>query len=150
MFLAIISLLPKSLIVIPPVIVLYGKNEKKSIKIEINSEKPLTFRLNRIIISEVKEVNNNVNVPERMRVTLKMARELNGLTQIEAAKKIGISTDTLGNYERGKSYPDIPILRKIEEVYGVPYDRIIFLPLDFGLTENSDKKTKDEPVKEVV
>ena len=91
-----------------------------------------------------------MNVPERMRVTLKMARELNGLTQIEAAKKIGISTDTLGNYERGKSYPDIPILRKIEEVYGVPYDRIIFLPLDFGLTENSDKKTKDEPVKEVV
>ena len=91
-----------------------------------------------------------MNVPERMRVTLKMARELNGLTQIEAAKKIGISTDTLGNYERGKSYPDIPILRKIEEVYGVPYDRIIFLPLDFGLTENSNKKTKDEPAKEVI
>ena len=91
-----------------------------------------------------------MNVPERMRVTLKMARELNGLTQIEAAKKIGISTDTLGNYERGKSYPDIPILRKIEEIYGVPYDRIIFLPLDFGLTENSDKKIEDELTKEVV
>ena len=44
----------------------------------------------------------------------------------EAAQKIGVSTDTLGNYERGKSYPDIPILRKIESVYGVPYDRLIF------------------------
>lgn len=70
-----------------------------------------------------------------MKVSLKTARELNGLKQSEAAELIGVSKDTLGNYERGRSYPDIPILRKIEEVYGVPYSRIIFLPLDFGLTE---------------
>ncbi|WP_282923977.1 helix-turn-helix transcriptional regulator [Mediterraneibacter massiliensis] len=76
-----------------------------------------------------------MNIPENMRVSLKQARELRGLKQAEAAEKIGISTDTLGNYERGKSYPDIPVLRKIEEVYGIPYDRLIFLPLDFGLTE---------------
>lgn len=76
------------------------------------------------------------DIPERMQVSLKTARELKGLKQSEAAKLIGISVDTLGNYERGKSYPDIPVLRKIEEVYGVPYNRIIFLPLDFGLTEN--------------
>lgn len=76
-----------------------------------------------------------MGVQDRMRVTLKMARELKKMTQEEAAKKIGVSTDTLGNYERGKSYPDIPTLRKIEEVYGISYDRLIFLPLDFGLTE---------------
>ena len=58
----------------------------------------------------------------------------------EAAQKIGVSTDTLGNYERGKSYPDIPILRKSESVYGVPYDRLIFLSLDFGLTEKRTEK----------
>ena len=58
----------------------------------------------------------------------------------EKKKKIGVSTDTLGNYERGKSYPDIPILRKIESVYGVPYDRLIFLSLDFGLTEKRTEK----------
>ena len=80
-----------------------------------------------------------MGIPSGMRVSLKVARELNGLKQTEAAKRIGVSTDTLGNYERGKSYPDIPILRKIESVYGVPYDRLIFLPLDFGLTE--EKKT---------
>lgn len=65
------------------------------------------------------------------RVTLKMAREIRGYTQEEAAKLIGISVDTLGNYERGKSYPDVPILRKIESIYGVAYDHIIFLPLDY-------------------
>lgn len=69
-------------------------------------------------------------------MTLKMARELKKMNQAEAAKLIGISTDTLGNYERGKSYPDIPVLRKIEEVYEVPYARLIFLPLDYDKTVN--------------
>lgn len=73
---------------------------------------------------------------DAMKVSLKTARELKGLKQTEAAKLIGVSKDTLGNYERGKSYPDIPILRKIEEVYGVPYSRIIFLPLDYDKTVN--------------
>lgn len=79
-------------------------------------------------------------LPENSMWTLKQAREIKGFKQSEAAKLIGISTDTLGNYERGKSYPDIPILRRIEEVYGIPYNRIIFLPLDFGLTENEKER----------
>lgn len=60
--------------------------------------------------------------------TLKTARDKCGLNQEEAAKRIGISSDTLSNYERGKSYPDIPILKKIEEVYNVSYNQLIFLP----------------------
>lgn len=68
--------------------------------------------------------------------TLRTAREMRGLTQEEAAKMIGVSVDTLGNYERGKSYPDIPVLRKIEDVYKVPYKRLIFLPLDYDKTVN--------------
>lgn len=70
------------------------------------------------------------------RFTLKTARELKGYTQEKAAKLIGISVDTLGNYERGKSYPDIPVLRKIEEVYEVSYEQLIFLPLDYDKTVN--------------
>lgn len=68
--------------------------------------------------------------------TLKTAREMRGYTQEEAAKIIGISVDTLGNYERGKSYPDIPVLRKIEDAYKVPYRQLIFLPLDYDKTVN--------------
>lgn len=68
--------------------------------------------------------------------TLKTARERKGLTQESAAKLIGISVDTLGNYERGKSYPDIPVLRKIEETYEIPYERLIFLPMDYDKTVN--------------
>lgn len=69
-------------------------------------------------------------------MTLKTAREMKKLKQSEAAGLIGVSVDTLGNYERGKSYPDIPTLRKIEEVYEVPYNRLIFLPLDYDKTVN--------------
>ena len=61
---------------------------------------------------------------------------MKGYTQAEAAALIGVSVDTLGNYERGKSYPDIPVLRKIEDVYGFPYNRLIFLPLDYDKTVN--------------
>lgn len=68
--------------------------------------------------------------------TLKEIRERRGYTQAEAANLIGISVDTLGNYERGKSYPDIPILRKIEKVYKIPYNRIIFLPIDYDKIVN--------------
>lgn len=70
------------------------------------------------------------------KLTLRTARERKKLTQNEAAEKIGISPDTLGNYERGKSYPDIPVLRKIEETYEVPYAQLIFLPLDYDKTVN--------------
>lgn len=61
------------------------------------------------------------------RITLKAARVNKGMTQAEAAKALGVSVDTLGNYEKGKSYPDVRILKKIEEVYDVEYDSLIFL-----------------------
>ena len=68
--------------------------------------------------------------------TLKTARELRGLKQSDAAENVGVSVDTLSNYERGKSYPDIPTLRRIEDVYGLSYNELIFLPLDYGKTVN--------------
>ena len=59
-----------------------------------------------------------------MQMTLKAIRINKQLSQDEAAKLIGISSDTLSNYERGKSFPDIPVLKKIEEVYETRYDSI--------------------------
>ena len=62
-----------------------------------------------------------------MEITLKSARINAGLTQEEAAKRIGITKDTLSNYERGKSFPDVPIIKKIEDAYGIPYSNLKFL-----------------------
>ena len=61
-------------------------------------------------------------------MTLKAARINVNLTQAEAAKRIGISKESLASYERAKTFPDVPIIKKIEEVYGVEYKEINFLP----------------------
>lgn len=63
-----------------------------------------------------------------MKLTLKALRVNSKLTQKEAAKKLGISEFSLNNYENFKSYPDVPIIEKILELYKVKYDDIIFLP----------------------
>lgn len=63
-----------------------------------------------------------------MAITLKAARVNKGLNQAQAAKLLGISKDTLWNYENGRTYPDVPVIKKIEEVYGIGYNDIVFLP----------------------
>lgn len=96
----------------------------------------MTLRLKRnIVVIEMRKEDDTLE-SLKSKFTLKTARERMKLTQDEAAKRIGVSPDTIGNYERGKSYPDIPVLRRIEEVYGVPYEQLIFLPLDYGKTVN--------------
>ena len=74
--------------------------------------------------------------PERrdMGITLKMARVGKGLTQTEAARQIGVTDTTLRKYEKGKSFPDVPTIKKIEALYGVTYDQLIFVPSEYGLT----------------
>lgn len=69
-----------------------------------------------------------------MALTLKAARINENLTQVEAANLLEISKDTLSNYERGISYPDVPTIVKIENVYKVKYDDLIFLPKKNDLT----------------
>lgn len=76
-----------------------------------------------------------------MAITLKAARVNKGLSQKDAAKIIGISVDTLGNYERGKCFPDVPVINRIEKVYSVSYADIIFLPLNDGLTVTENAAT---------
>lgn len=63
-----------------------------------------------------------------MAITLKAARINKGLTQAEAAERIGISETTLSKYENAKSFPDVMTIKRIEEVYSLEYKDIVFLP----------------------
>lgn len=69
-----------------------------------------------------------------MRLTLRAIRINNGWTIEEMAKKIGVSVDTLRNYEIYKTYPDIPIVERILQITNMKYDDIIFLPNNYGKT----------------
>jgi len=62
-----------------------------------------------------------------MAITLKAARVNAGYTQEEAAKLLGVSEPTLVNYEKGRRFPDVRVIKRIEELYGVEYRDLIFL-----------------------
>ena len=62
-----------------------------------------------------------------MKITLKALRINKGVTQEETAKAIGLSVETWANYEAGRTFPDVPIIQRIEEYFDVKYDNINFL-----------------------
>lgn len=63
---------------------------------------------------------------EPLRITLKAARVNAGLSQREAAARLGVCRETLGNYEAGITVPDWNVVRRMERVYGLPADNIFF------------------------
>lgn len=56
---------------------------------------------------------------------LRQARENSGLTQIDAAKKLGISNGTLSGYERDYRDPDTDILNQMADLYDVKTDWLL-------------------------
>lgn len=60
-------------------------------------------------------------------LTLRAIRINKGWSLEEASIKIGVSKDTLSNWERGETYPNVPQIKRIEEVYNIPYNSINFL-----------------------
>ena len=68
-----------------------------------------------------------------MKMSLKAIRYNKDLDIEEASKLIGISEDTLRNYESFKTFPNVPTIEKILKAYDVKYDDIIFLPKDYDL-----------------
>lgn len=60
------------------------------------------------------------------KISLKAARVNARLSQKEAAKKLEISNKTLCSWEKGKTYPDQPMIEKICVLYAVTYDMIDF------------------------
>ncbi len=61
-----------------------------------------------------------------MQITLKAARVNKGMTQAEASAKLGVSVATLQQYENGRTFPDVPIIKRIEDTYEVPYSDILW------------------------
>lgn len=81
----------------------------------------------------IKAVVDKTDLYERrqeMEITLKAARVNKGLTQSEAAKELGTSSRTIYLWEKGKCFPNALQINKIEKLYGVSYNEIIFLPQD--------------------
>ena len=61
-----------------------------------------------------------------IKISMAAARINAGLTQKEAAKKIGVSCETIKNWEKGKTSPKIKQMPVICDVYSIPVDNINF------------------------
>lgn len=70
-----------------------------------------------------------------MAITLRALRINAGLDQKTAATRLGITPETLGSWETGKTFPTVPQITKIEDLYSVSYSDINFLPSKIGKTE---------------
>lgn len=64
---------------------------------------------------------------KKLQITLAAARVNAGFTQEEVAKKMGISKQTIINWEKGKNIPGIPEMEMMSKIYNMPQD-YIFLP----------------------
>lgn len=61
-------------------------------------------------------------------LTLKALRVNAGLDQKTAADILGVTPETLSKWERGITFPNVPQISRIENLYKVSYSDIHFLP----------------------
>ena len=73
-----------------------------------------------------------------MAISLRAARVNAELTQVEAAKIIGVAPNTISRWEKGISAPTFKYIRPIVEAYGLKsFEDIIFLPTDNANSEQT-------------
>lgn len=60
-------------------------------------------------------------------ISLEAARVNANLTQPELAERLGVSVTTIINWEKGRTEPTLPQVRKLSELSGIPMD-FIFVP----------------------
>jgi len=56
---------------------------------------------------------------------LKNARNEKGITQEQAAELLGVSRQTISNWENNKSYPDIISVIKMSDIYSISLDHLL-------------------------
>lgn len=56
---------------------------------------------------------------------LRAARTAAGLTQEKAAEALGVSRQTVSNWENGKTYPDIVSVVKMSDLFAISLDRLL-------------------------
>lgn len=62
-----------------------------------------------------------------IQISLAAARVNAGLTQEEVATRIGVTKQTIINWEKGRIVPGIPQIEMLSGMYNIPQDNI-FLP----------------------
>ena len=72
---------------------------------------------------------------------LKKLRKVKGLSQIELAKQLGVSQETVSKWESGKVIPDIKNLISMKTIFNVSIDYL----LDFDIVVTTLEKNELNP-----
>lgn len=80
---------------------------------------------------------------------LKKARNDKNLTQIEAAKKLGVTNGALSGYERNYRDPDTNMLKQMAELYEVSLDYLLGNKNNNNNEQNLSKKDERDVAKRI-
>ena len=83
-----------------------------------------------------------MDIKENLAKNLTLYRKANNLTQLELAQKLNYSDKAVSKWERGESVPDLYILKKLADFYGIKIDTLISEPAKEILPKNSNRKVK--------
>ena len=59
------------------------------------------------------------------KISLKAARINARLTQVEAAERIGVTKETIINWEKSKSEPKLKQVKRLADIYNIPVELLI-------------------------
>ena len=90
-----------------------------------------------IFFYDFSERRYSMNLGDKL---IKLRKE-NKISQEEFAEKLGVSRQTVSNWENYKNYPDISTIVKISELYNISLD--ILLKGDLEMINNLDTKIKN-------
>lgn len=80
---------------------------------------------------------------------LRQLRKLEGWTQEEVAKKIGVTKQTYNHYENENRRPSLDMVRELGRVYQVNLDAIFAGEDDGPLTPDPEKKADEKLLTEI-
>ena len=83
-----------------------------------------------------------MDIKENLAKNLMLYRKANNLTQSELAGKLNYSDKAVSKWERGESVPDLYILKKLADFYGVKIDTLISEPAKEILPKNTNRSIK--------
>lgn len=82
-------------------------------------------------------------IPVKLNEKLKILRKQKNLSQEQIAEYLGVGQTTYSRYEDLKTYPDIFIIKKLANLYGITIDQLVS---DIDEEEYTIKVTEEERV----
>ena len=75
---------------------------------------------------ESQNKKNGGDIVTKLEISISAARENAQLTQLEVAKKLGVTKQTIVNWEKYRQTPSVKQAKELILIFGIPLDNIRF------------------------